>query len=434
MTADFVKKVAYTLKDTSQNNILGASSLSHGYPGPLLLFTTLDEKYPDEGWDAISHSLVIKIKELIESGQVENLSLFGGLAGCCFAIQSASKGKTRYQRLIDTLNNMLFTKAYETYIPPFEEKCQLKLPCSPELYDPISGVSGLCMLALQNQDLDVANAFLKKALSLCIALTEDLVIGPYKMPGWYIPRHFQFTQQDQAIFPKGNFNLGLAHGIPSVLALLSIAHLQGVSIDGQTEAIQKIADWLVSKKKTEGKNIYWENRCSFEEEVLGLPHTSLDGPVEGWCYGTPGIARTLFLAGKVLNHKEIQKLALEAFLGTFNRIDIKSHFSTPTFCHGLSGLLTLSRIMSRDCESIELETWIERIENELLSRYQVSYPFGFKDVFIDLFDQNQNAPMKEQDTLGVLCGSSGILLSLLAKEMKFLPWARIFLIEENAYG
>lgn len=445
MTIDFVKGLACRLKcpnrieelvrASSQSSAWSDSSLSHGFPSHLLLFTTLDELYPDEGWDEASHAFVIKIKELIESGNVENLSLFGGLAGCCFAIQAASKGNKRYQKLIIALNQMLFEKGLNYFIQPLQEKWQLKLPFSPQLYDPISGITGLSIVALQNQDLKISHQFLEKALKLCIAITEDLSIGSYKVPGWYVPRHYQFIEEDKKNYPKGNFNLGLAHGIPSVLALLSIAYLQGIVLEGQKEAIQIIVDWLQSKKKMIEGTVFWENRCSFEEEVLKVSQISSDGLVEGWCYGTPGVARVLYLAGKALKNIELQKLALGAFLGLFSRIDIKNHYLSPTFCHGLSGVLTIGRLMARDSGSIELAKWNERVEGVLLTHYHPSSPFGFKEIILDFFQQkDKTSTIIVQDNLGILSGSSGVLLSLLTKNIKSLHWTKIFLIEETIDG
>lgn len=440
MSVDFVKNLAsrwicpHKVEElaSAQTSSWGATTLSNGFPGLLLLFTTLDELYPDEEWDIPSHALVIKIKELIEAGSVANLSLFGGLAGCCYAIQAASRGNTRYQRLTEKLNDQLYTMAQEFYLQPLQEKCKLKLPCTPDLYDPISGLTGLCTVALQTHHLESSRSFLDKCLKLCMALTQELPIGPYKVPGWYVPRHYQFTEQDKNNYPRGNFNLGLAHGIPSVLALLSLTYLQGIILEGQKEAIQKIVDWIQAKGKSFDGFIYWESRCSFEEEVLRSASLFTESPVEGWCYGTPGVARTIYLAGKALKNPELQKFAFEAFLGTFSRIDITTHYSSPTFCHGLSGMLTLSRLMARDSGSTVLENWNERMERSLLSLYQPSYPFGFKEIEIDFFqEESRTLKIMERDNIGILSGSAGILLSLLSKNMKSLPWAKIFLIEET---
>jgi hypothetical protein len=327
---------------------------------------------------------------------------------------------------------MLYAKANEFYLQPLQEKSQLKLPWAPGLYDPISGLTGLCVVALQNHHLGESRSFLDKCLKLCIAFTEELLIGPYKVPGWYVPRHYQFTEQDKSNYPRGNFNLGLAHGIPSVLALLSLAYLQGVILEGQKEAIQKIAAWIQAKRKSVEGCVYWESRCSFEEEVYKSSSLFTESPVEGWCYGTPGVARTLYLAGKALNSAELKKFAFEAFLGTFSRIDVKTHYSSPTFCHGLSGMLTLSRLMARDSESAKLEKWNDQIEKHLISQYQPSSSFGFKEIELDFFQvENKTPKIRERDNIGILSGSAGILLALLSKNMKSLPWAKIFLIEEK---
>ena len=93
MSMDLVKEIALRLKDPIivQKKVLSANgndlsnwsplTLSHGYPGLVVLFGTLDCLYPTEGWDLIAHSYVVKIIEMIEVSGVSDLSLFSGLTG-----------------------------------------------------------------------------------------------------------------------------------------------------------------------------------------------------------------------------------------------------------------------------------------------------------------------------------------------------------------
>jgi lantibiotic biosynthesis protein len=440
MALDLVKELASRMRNPdwieeqvmanpNRQDLWHPLSLSHGYPGILVLFSTLDKIFPEEGWDQQAHLLVLKIKEALEAGKLGSFSLFGGLAGCCFAIQSASRGKTRYQKLIERLSEQLFNKAGPIYLERLKEKIDLGLPSHSDLYDPISGVSGIALYALHNRDYPPALSFLAGVLKFCIDFTKEIKIGSYKLPGWYVPRHYQFTENDKQNYPKGNFNLGLAHGICGILGLLSIALINGVVLDGQREAIEKITRWLIAKsKKTEGIS-YWMNRVDFEEELLGIEPKNMDSSMEGWCYGTPGVSRTLYLAGKALGDKNLEKLALESFLGVFQRIDLKTAFITPTFCHGTAGLLTITGLMARDTASIELKKRVSDLENEVLSHYHSNYQFGFKDREVNLFDRSGLNKVVEIDKVGMLDGVTGILLSLISARTQYFGWTQPFLIE-----
>lgn len=411
-------------------------SLSHGYPGILCLFAELDELYPDEGWDKVAHPYVVKIKAEIESAGIPNLSLFGGLAGCCLAIQQISRQKTRYQKLLNSLNDFLFKKINETYFFSLKEKIDLNLPVSPELYDPISGICGIGVYALKNLDAPLAIDCLHEILTVCVALTKEIKVGNHILPGWYVPRHYQFTELDKSLYPKGNYNLGIAHGIPGVLAFLSIAALAGVTIEGQMDGIQKITNWICAKKQEKDGLLWWPYHVSFEEEISEIPQRFSPTPLHAWCYGAAGVSRVLYLAGKALQNKETQKFAEKVFCGIFKHIDISNHFSTPSFCHGLAGFLTITRLMARDTGSFELNNWIGKIEATFLQFFDRSHPFGFKDVeplFLDQtflnITQTQKNELIEFDKVGLLEGISGILLALLPIQKKKDTWTIPFLIE-----
>ncbi len=444
MIVHLVKEVANRLKNPDlvkefaqfRGNFL---SLSYGYPGLLILMATLDNLYPWEGWDEAAHLYVLKIKEAIEAGQTDGISLFKGLAGSCFAIEYASKKKTRYQKLTNTLRSYLFQNISPFYLTALQEKVDLSLPCFPSLYDLTSGISGIGIYLLNNLDCASFASCLKDIVRVCVALARDIKVGSYTVPGWYMPSHYQLSEQDQREYKKGNFNLGIAHGISGILGFLSIAALKGVIEEGQIEAMQKISDWLCSKKKLQNGIFVWPNRISFEEEILGRKDEIFT--MNAWCYGTPGIARILYLASRVLKNSGLEQIACDCFLGVLNEPEIFESTITPSFCHGFSGLLTLTHLMARDTNLSEFWRLRGKLENKLLASYREETVFGFKDVELNLTDTTLlNLPLNsphstlhlvEIDRAGMLEGVSGILLSLLTNQMESLPWATPFLIEEN---
>ncbi len=357
-------------------------SLTHGYPGLVLLFAHLDRVYPEDGFDRVCHDYILKIKETIEKEGVKDLSLFGGLAGCCYAIQQASRDGTRYQKLLTKLNSVVF-----------ERKISQNLPCPAEMYDLVSGVIGLGVYALHYLD---HFPFVSDALQFCVKLTQKIEWKGHLIPGWYVPHEFQFTDHEKQNYPEGNFDQGLAHGVSGVLAFLSIALLGGAEVKHQREAIEIIAGWLISKKKGE---TYWTDRISFEEEVGRKPSRDASFLMDAWCYGTAGVARSLYLAGTALQSPSLQKLASDAFLSIFSR-----DFSLleKTFCHGIAGLLAITQLMAHDTQIQELKDWSIRLKEKL-----------------SFDEENPGLPP------GLLSGLSGILLTLLPYEKGRFTWALI---------
>lgn len=450
MFVDLVKDIAKRLKDPHivEQKVLTANggnssqilydwsplTLSHGYPGLVVLFGTLDNLYPSEGWDLTAHAYILKITGMIEASGVSDLSLFSGLTGCCFAIQHASKKNTRYQNIINHLHEFIFHYIEQMYFKVIHEKLSLKLPLHPNYYDLMSGIGGIGLYLLNQLHCSKCLSVLKKILTICVALTEKREIWGYHLQGWYVPQHYQFTESDKEIYRKGNFNLGVSHGIPGILGLLSLALLKEVKVEKQKEAIKTIVDWIFQKRKTNKGISYWPNRISFDEEILGQQNELSDCSVEAWCYGSPGICRMLFLAGKALKEQEIQRQAQNIFFTLFDRDDFKQTYYTPTFCHGLAGMLTLTKLMVRDSSNKEYNKKIKEIEDKLFSYYNPQSNFGFKNHEIhshNLLTSNHfsNQSITERENIGLLSGVSGVLLSLISDNKDKYLWATPFALE-----
>lgn len=452
MVIDFVKEQAFKMKnpDDVRERVCisrpdkddgmvswGSLTLSDGYPGVLLLFSTLDQLYPQEGWDQIAHLYVVKIKEAIEQESVSNLSLFGGLAGCCFSIEQASREGERYQKLLSRLDQFLIEKSRIEYLEKLDEKIEMGLPAHPGLYDVISGLCGIGGYALHRLKSPGMNRFFEEILKTSIRFISNIQIGVHLVPGWYVPRHYQYTKGDEKLYPKGNFNLGLAHGVTGFLALFSLAATKGVVIDNQMEAIRTLSHWVLSKKREVDGHVFWKDRVSFEEETSMEGNPEAGVTLDAWCYGTAGVARTLFLAGKAIKSDVLKQEAVEGFLSIFNRISFIEDLRNPTFCHGISGLMTLAQLMLRDSGVEKVKTGVLRLKQTLMDLYNPEFIFGFRDkepVIKDAFTLNGNAEGKpvlyqDVDKAGLLVGASGILLSLLFTETNQSSWTIPFLIE-----
>jgi lantibiotic biosynthesis protein len=96
---------------------------------------------------------------------------------------------------------------------------------------------------------------------------------------------------------------------------MSIALKAGIQVSGQIEAMKTIIQWLKSKITTYQEAQFFRARVTFEEEINKLPPSSKSlVNREAWCYGTPGVARTLYLAGKALNDPDTTVFGAKAFL------------------------------------------------------------------------------------------------------------------------
>ncbi len=406
---------------------LGDFQLIGEYPGVVLLFAELDRLFPDEKWDSAVHHYVLKIKELIESNRSFHVSLFGGLTGIAFVLQRASREGTRYQKMITILNTYLLESVKKFYLIPFEENLNTRQFSSFSLYDVIQGISGIGIYGLINLRIPAFTELVENILCLLVNLTKPVKIDARWIPGWYLPQSLHVYKEDLQEYPQGNFNLGQAHGIPGVLAFLSIALLHGVEVAGQREAIQTIVDWLKKHRHGNLNNFFWKTEISFEEEIEQIkPKENPSSVKDAWCYGTPGVARSLFLAGKALGNEELKSYAFDSFCSIFNRQRHEWNLLGPTFCHGYAGLLMITWKMAQETQSPFLHKHAVLLKEIVLEYYQRDHPFGFKSL-----DPRQKGGYAEISQLSLLEGAPGILLTLLSLEGLSTWWHAPFLIGEH---
>lgn len=408
---EFVKETALLVQNTNPDPTFSASlvwddlSLANGYPSLVLLFSALQKRGLSE--DGIAHQYVLKIKEKIEAEGLFDLSLFGGISGLCFAIQQASMGGQRYQKMLEALNTFLLDGVDRMYLAPIKEKRRKNLPCSARLYDPIQGICGIGRYALENihdsRFLDLVTNITKSLISL----SQPFTYKGQQIPGWFLSPNDSLNAKNRSLYPNGTFNLGLAHGVTGILAFLSIAYLRGIQLEGQKEAIDRISTWIRDRSFVGKSGIMWPYCISWEEEVQGKPFSKIDSR-DAWCYGVPGIARTLFVAGKAIGNQDLKSFAATAFRNIFLRSPEKWNLPGPTLCHGIAGLLLITREMSKEEGLEDLDHQVKELENLLLSFYKSSSPWGFQDI-----ELGPHGKSYEVNKPGFLEGTAGVLLTIL---------------------
>lgn len=427
-----IKEIANKLKNLSwleeqvskQNNEFSnwnCLSLADGYPSLLLVFTALDTLFPRECWDQANHLCILKIKEEIERSKMMNCSLFTGLAGVCFGISQASRNRTRYTSMLKTLEQLLISQIEEKIIPVVLESVNSSTPIRPDLYDVISGLAGIGAYALDSLYSIEMRRLLEKILIILIRITENIYIKGHFVPGWYVQKEDLYLEEDKIDYPNGNFNLGLSHGITGILAILSKAKLEGVVVEGQITAINKVAKWLKDKRQQKEGFLYWDTVVSFIEET-SLEKEDHDLTQDSWCYGSPGVARTLFQAGKALDNSELMEFAYESYCSIFSRSISSWSLHSPTFCHGISGLLMVTESMYQDTKSLEVKKWRIKILEKLVHFYDSGNLFGYKEVI------KYKSINRKEDQFGLLNGVSGIILTLLSAVKGYKGWEIPFLI------
>lgn len=394
-----------------------------GYTSLITLYSTLSRVYASSEWDSLLHYYISNVVKILENQGLTSLALIGGLAGACSAISLAGQEKNRYEKLQNSLSGLLINSTKDYYLKPLQENISCNRPSHCNFYDVISGVAGIGNYLLGHVEKKGFLELLKDILATLVSFCSSLVIHGQTVPGWYRHADDEFLPQDRSKFPKGNFNLGFAHGIPGVLAFLSLSLSKGIVVDKQKETIVRVANWIWDKHAIKEKGIFWGDRISFEEETTGIREERLFVR-DAWCYGTPGVSRALFLAGLALDDTQIKNQAIEALKNVFCRSREEWRLPGLSFCHGISGLLTLTCKMYQETALPLFKVKLQELKNAILTSHNPQWELGF-------FPENISdipEPLRSEK-IGMLEGISGILLPLLLCDFaKEDTWMRFFVI------
>lgn len=210
-------------------------------------------------------------------------------------------------------------------------------------------------------------------------------------------------------------NLGIAHGIPGLLVILSKCYRLGVQKDKCLELINGGLSFLSNSRFPDGK-------CSFPFSI-----SIEDGTFQGetplrWCYGDMGVAMALLTVGDNLDNRDLQKEAIELGLKCTQRLKAEIPLLADAhFCHGSAGIgHMLGRLFQHSGLNAFKEGALICMEDTLKKALYV------EDYITFIADKGDFGNLAID---GLMEGSIGIALSLLAFIDNHEPsWDRCFLL------
>jgi hypothetical protein len=384
------------------------ASTASGDAGLALVCGHLDAVQPDGGWDVEGHRL---LRSAVDEAQGLSHGLYSGLSGIGLAAGALSRGGTRYARLLDALDATVAAQARAA-----ADGLAAQGPGVPVwTFDVISGLSGTGAYLLTRVDHDPrARAALEAVLTSLVALGGST----QQPPAWHTPV-WAMEQSMARQHPHGNLNCGLAHGVPGILALLSLCWTHGVRVPGADDVIRRIARWLAAHRVDDEWGPNWATAVALAPDGSELTHRR-EPTRSAWCYGSPGVARALWLAGTALDDAATQDLAVEAMAGVYRRPVPERAIDSPTFCHGVAGLLQITLRFAADTGRPLFTAAAEELTDQLLAAFDPRRPVGFCSV---------EPGGIQVDQPGLLDGAAGVALSLLAAAGGPDPaWDRLFLL------
>ncbi|QBD82915.1 hypothetical protein EPA93_45925 [Ktedonosporobacter rubrisoli] len=380
-----------------------------GRAGLALLCAQLAAVFPEDEWDVVAHQHLQAVTSMLSTRPTTYFRTgASSLCSLLFVILLLSRNGTRYQRLLSTLEAQTLPEVRALAQHILAERTH---GCHASVYDHLHGLAGMGTYLLCRCHIPAVAETLQTVLSALIYLTEE----KDGIPHWFTPFEHIDAEILKKKYPEGYLNCGFAHGIPGLLALLSIARSCKVEVPGLENGIRRAADWLIQHRMTDAWGINWP--AVFP---LGKSFSPIGGSRTAWCYGIPGVARALWLAGQALDYAPYREAALEGMYSVYRQPDTTRQIEPAGFCHGLAGLLHITLRFASETQDERFVEVANTLCEQFVANYQPEALFGYRALGTGRY------PM---DLPGLLYGAAGNVLVLLASATSHEPiWDRLFLL------
>jgi hypothetical protein len=292
-------------------------------------------------------------------------------------------------------------------------------------YDLIRGLAGLGVYALERLPRRSAVACLDRIVQ---RLAETAEHGPQGITWHTAPELLPDWQRET--FPQGYYNLGMAHGVPAVIALLgataaAAARLAEAGDREARELARRAGDlregstrWLLAQRLPAGEPCWFG--ATFSPEIpAGRSRLA-------WCYGDPGVAAAMLVAARTSGDAALERLAVELALDAAARPADTAGVRDAGLCHGSAGLGHLfNRLYQETGEQRLAEASRAWFEAALDFRQPDTGLAGYRAFWMD----DDRVTESWRDDAGLLEGVAGIGLALLGGLSSFEPaWDRVLML------
>lgn len=372
------------------------ASLAGGTAGLAVLFAYLDEAGVDGNGFEKASALLDETADSVASVVMEP-SFYGGFSGLGWAV-------THVTNPADDPDD----PAAEV-----DEEVLSVLGRSPwtEDYDLVSGLVGFGVYALERLPRPAAARSLQRIVDLLEATAERVDGGLT----WHTSPDILYASQREEC-PDGHYNLGLAHGVSGVIALLGRVSAAGISVKKARRILDGAVTWLIRQERAgEGSRFsHWV-----------VPGVEPGDCRSAWCYGDPGVAAALLLAARSVGQPEWERKAVEVALHAARRPTESAGVLDAGLCHGAAGLGHVFNRLWQSTGNEELRRaaafWMERA---LEMREPGTGLAGFSSAWRD-----EDGAFRKAPDPGLLSGIAGIGLALLAAATPIEPeWDRFLLL------
>jgi lantibiotic modifying enzyme len=395
MHNQILQEIKFISKELALSNSDMLPSYSIGQLGGSTLFYLYSGRLFSNAGD-FNRGIDLLEKLIVNSARLNQGNISSGLGGVCWLLDICRK-----ESFIEQDVNEIFPKIDLTLSNWISETIKLGN------LDYLHGAIGTFIYLLHRyKDNNIEAAVIEK-------LMDELLTTFIRIEdGGYFPF---YSNLEQKIIPE-ICNLGLSHGIMSIIYAIAFAGQLGVRKTQATIVLKevfKLIDVIISNNINE-KN--YQFPFSYD---LKTKRPNSGGRI-AWCYGDFGNSISILKAGEFLGQPALRTFAQDLCSKSLASTIEEQGIVDSGLCHGLTGAISI------------LDFWYRKTDKSLFLEYKNSYMNRYLQGF-----PNQNFHRNSFDpktgyapNYTMLEGISGIGLSLLSElDTNKHYWKQLFLLD-----
>lgn len=390
--------------ESTQHGARSLPSLGGGHAGYALFFACLHQHRPAQGFDERALAHIDRAIELLASAQTL-ASLYSGFTGVAW--------------VVERLQHLLGLEPDDELNAEIDQTLCEYLDQSPWLrqFDLISGLAGYAVYALSRLPRPLAVTCLERVVDRLAELAEERPEGIT----WHTPaEHLWPETRDD--FPEGYDNLGVAHGVPGVIAVLAQICAAGIARAKARPLLDAAVRWMLAQKLAPGHDSVFP---------VSVASTGAKSSRAAWCYGDPGIAAVLLVAARTLGEPAWERQAVELARSAARRTPATARIKDACLCHGAAGL---GHLLNGIYQATGDDLLRDRARFWFRQALDMRRPGEGCAGFL-AWDLGNSGEMEWTGVPGFLTGATGVGLALLAAATPIAPcWDEILLVSPVSPG
>lgn len=337
-------------------------SLAGGAVGIALLH--IERARTGHGDETTAHAWIAEaLSQPLSTGA--NANLFHGAPALGFVLNAA--GRPGYRNVLTAIDGHVAAITRER-LAAAQHRIERGEHLRMREFDLIHGLTGLAVYHLRRHP---GAEITRDVLGYLVRLTQPLrrITEPAAaadLPAWWLTDGLS-SNPDPVEFPHGHGNLGVAHGMSAVIAVLALAVLSGDAPAGTRDALAELCAWTDRWRQDTDTTPWWPGYITYDNaRTRQVARTQR--PRASWCYGIAGTGRAQQLAGLALADPARQHRAEAGIIAALRDPEQRAKLDGIGLCHGKAGLLQASWRMNETSSNPELAAELPRLAADLAAQ------------------------------------------------------------------